>query len=150
MLPYLAGVANNRAAQELRYMIPIIACVSLGYAAIAHQLGSWLGQSLGRWGMRLVWILVVLLHAVHALPMLEVMRSRQHFAEVAARRMVEVAPGDSLLIGVATRPFLSLLRPHGSVLGPIAPPWAAVREIVLIRQRRGQPIYCCTAPAIAS
>ncbi|MHC4812547.1 MAG: ArnT family glycosyltransferase [Planctomycetota bacterium] len=155
MLPYLAGVANNHAGVELRYMVPVMACVSLGYGAIGHQLHRWLG----RWGVRLCLGVVIVLNAVHALPMLEIVRTRQHFGEVAARHMVDVAPKESLLIGVATHPFLRLLRDEDHAMcvrpGPETAGrdlwnrhWLSAKDVVTHHLQRGRHVYCCSEPGM--
>lgn len=153
-LPYLAGVANNHAGFELRYMIPIMAAVVLGYGAIGAKL-----RRFGRWPVLLFLVVLLVLQAVQALPILDMLRSRQHFGEVAARQIVNVAPEGSLLIGVTAQPFLCLLRngdrpmavkTHAGTGGMDTwnRTWSVAKDVVTHHVQRGRGVYCSREPGM--
>jgi hypothetical protein len=153
-LPYLAGVANNQAAYEMRYMIPTMAAITLGYGAVGQQL-----QRLGRWAVWLFLVGLVVQSSVRAFPILDVLSTRQYFGEVAARHMVDLAPKRSLLLGVGTHPFLLLLRNEDHPMGVKTEPgtggrdswnrtWLAARDVITHHLQLGRGVYYCSEPPL--
>jgi len=153
-LPYLAGVANNHAGFELRYMIPVMAAVTLGYGAVGNQL-----QRIGRWAVWLFLVILVVLSAIQAFPILDVLHTRQHFGEVAARHMVDMAPKKSLLMGVTAHPFLRMLRDEDHPVGVKTHsgtsgddtwnrPWFAAKDVATHHLMLGRGVYCTSEPGM--